>query len=159
MSAKEFLDEIMRRVELNWGENASEGPYAKQEIVEGVREILAEFKADIDAVIDRAVELVSEQVQAEAVAAMGRAFDEADRELDGLRRTIESGEDYGLLAALGGERPVLNRKCRCSLVPLTMEGAQVAPYDMVLPEPPELPPWKPLRDVIPPSTTQGRSPR
>lgn len=35
-----------------------------------------------------------------ALAAMSEAFDEADRELEGLRRTIESGEDYGLLAVL-----------------------------------------------------------
>ena len=62
-AASEFLDEIMRRVEENWGENASEGPYAKQEIVEGVREIITEFKADIDRVVGRAAGLVSESMQ------------------------------------------------------------------------------------------------
>ena len=48
---------------------------------------------------------VDAEVQAEAMTAMARAFDEADRELDGLRRTIESGEDYGLLAALEATKP------------------------------------------------------
>ena len=35
------LDEVMRRALEQWGEDASEGPYCKQEIVNGVREILA----------------------------------------------------------------------------------------------------------------------
>lgn len=35
------LDEVMRRARDYWGDDASEGPYCKQEIIEGLGEILA----------------------------------------------------------------------------------------------------------------------
>jgi hypothetical protein len=39
------LDEVMRRAQEHWGDDASEGPYCKQEIMDGVREILAAVAA------------------------------------------------------------------------------------------------------------------
>ena len=39
------LDKVLRRAREQWGEDASEGPYCKQEIMNGVREILAAVAA------------------------------------------------------------------------------------------------------------------
>jgi hypothetical protein len=54
----ELLAEIMRRVEAHWGDDASEGPYCKQEITEGVREVLDGLKADAARIVDRAADLI-----------------------------------------------------------------------------------------------------
>jgi hypothetical protein len=53
----ELLAEIMRRVEEYWADSP-EGPYCRQEIVNGVREVLDEMKADAARIVDRAAELV-----------------------------------------------------------------------------------------------------
>lgn len=62
----ELLAEIMRRVEANWGDDASEGPYCKQEIVEGVREVLDGLKADAARIVDRAARLVMDDLARKA---------------------------------------------------------------------------------------------
>lgn len=43
--AEAALDEVLRRAEDQWGEDASEGPYCKQEIMAGLREILTAVAA------------------------------------------------------------------------------------------------------------------
>jgi hypothetical protein len=110
---KEFLAEVMRRVEERWGESASEGPYARQEIVEGVREVLAAFEADISAVISRAVALIDLEVAA--------IRERGDRPFDGF------------LAVLGDEQPRRAPMCRCSLVPELPSGRYWTPeeYELV----------------------------
>lgn len=70
----ELLAEIMRRAEERWGDGACEGPYARQEIVEGVREVLDELKADAAKVVDLAAELVMDDLARKASDAVDRAL-------------------------------------------------------------------------------------
>jgi hypothetical protein len=50
----EWLTLIMERVDARWGEGAHEGPYCKQEIVDGFQGIVDELKGAAARVVARA---------------------------------------------------------------------------------------------------------